>query len=94
MITVTTKLRATEGRDQELEAALRALCAQTGAAPGCERSEMARSAHDACRFLLLCCFADEAAQAANSNSEAYAQALPPVMECLAELPEIEIYEDL
>ena len=94
MITVTTKLRAAEGRAEELAERLAALCGESLlASPGCRRAEVSRSVHDERRFLLLTRFDDDAAHAAHANSESHAAALPGLMDCLEGLPEIEIYED-
>lgn len=94
MITVTTRLLAAEGREDELQGALEAICAAALETPGCCLSEASKSAHDSRRFLLLACFADAGAHAAHANSESFAQALPGLMDCLEGLPDIEIYEDL
>jgi quinol monooxygenase YgiN len=94
VITVTTKLLAAESRAAELADLLADLCAKTlETTPGCRRSEISRSIHDERRFLLITCFDDEGAQAHQANSEAYAAALPGLMDCLEGLPDIEIYED-
>jgi quinol monooxygenase YgiN len=93
VITVTTKLLAADGRADELAGLLAELCISTlKSMPGCRRSECSRSAHDERRFLLLTSFEDEEAHAAHANSQAFADALPGVMDCLEGLPDIEIYE--
>jgi len=94
VITVTTRLLAAEGREDELEGTLLAICGTSLASPGCDRSEVSKSAHNSRRFLLLARFADADAQAAHANSESFAQALPALMDCLEGLPDIEVYEDL
>ena len=95
MITVTTKLLAAPGRAAELAGLLADLCVKTlEFAPSCRRSEACRSDHDESRFLLATRFDDAATHAAHANSEAYAQALPGLMDCLEVLPDVEIYQDL
>ena len=94
-ITVVTRLVAAKGRETDLQAVLCALCEQSlRPAPGCTEAEVSCSAHSDRHFLLLTRFVDARSHADHAASEAWADALPGLMDCLEGLPDIEIYQAL
>ena len=95
MIAVTAELRAKEGREADLEKLMRQLAEQVrDGEPGCRLYVFARSKHDPRLYLTLERYDDEEALSAHSHAEHYTRALPGLMDCLAELPRVALFEEL
>lgn len=94
-VSVTTCLRARPGRERELGGVLRELAeAVRRAEGGCLQFRPVRSRHDPTRFEILERYRDEQALADHANSPHLAKRFPALMECLAEPPELRIYDTL
>lgn len=93
--TVTTRLLAKPGREEELAAVLTRFAATVrGAEGGCLEYRLARSQHDARHFLVVERYRDAEALAAHANSGHLREVLPELMECLESLPDVGVFDDL
>lgn len=93
-ITVLTRLFAKDGCEAELAGRLARLAESVRSAePDCSSYRLLRSAHDEQHFVIVECYRDAAALDAHANSPHLREAIPALMECLVQPPELAIYGD-
>jgi quinol monooxygenase YgiN len=94
-VSITTNLRARAGQEQALMEVLRALAESVRREEtGCLHYLPTRSRHDPCLFAIFERYRDDQALTDHVNSAHLTQALPALMACVSEPPELRIYEAL
>ena len=94
MLVTIEQLRAKPGREAELAERMASLADAIREEPGCLEVRRARSSHEARLFLLLSRYASDAALDDHVRSPHYTEALPALMDCLEQPPEVVLFEEI
>jgi quinol monooxygenase YgiN len=94
MVVVTAKLKAAAGRELALERVFMDLAQQVRLnEPGCSMYAFCRSQQPG-RYVVVECYADQAALAAHGASAHFKAALPKIGGCIEGAPEIEVLTEV
>ncbi len=94
MITLIAKIKAKQGSEADLEAALSALVEKVGAEEGTLEYVLNKSLSDPCQFVVFEVYKDKEALDYHGTTDYFAAAMKETGAYVAEKPQIEMYKEI